>query len=160
MQQLDIWPSKQAKIFIEAVEAQWGCRWKPEGALAGTAKGRVFYVTRDLANIDWRKLRISSVGLYISEFIEGKLRLSMEGSQLIGPFATKNIVEITRESAKQWLKGDDIEVEDASAEGSAGTAFKGHVIIKSGDDFFGSGPFKEGAILNHVSKGRRLPPQA
>lgn len=157
MQQLDIWPSKTAKIFIDAVEAQWGCRWKPEGALAGTAKGRVFYVTRDLAKIEWSKLRISSVGLYIAEFIEGKLRLSMEGAQLIGPLAKKNIVEITRESAKQWLKGDDIEIEEADANGNP---FKGHVIVKSGDDFFGTGAFKDGAILNHVSKSRRLPPQA
>ena len=148
---ITILKSKERRAFLNMVHAQWGGDWKPEEAFAQNTQHRIFLVTPDLAKIEWQRLRISSVGLYIAEVHKERVRLSIEGSQLIGPTATKNIVDVPRETAMLWLKGHDIEVEGE---------FTGYVIVKSGTDYFGSGPWKEGMLLNHVPKIRRLPENA
>jgi hypothetical protein len=99
-EELDIWTSRQAKEFLASVKEQWGADWKPEEAFVASPKGKIFLVTRDLAKIDWKKLRISSVGCYIAEVREkgrdskdARIRLSIEGSQLIGPLSSINVVD-------------------------------------------------------------------
>lgn len=155
---IHIWRSKEVKLFRERVEEQWGCEWEPDGALIANTKGDVFLVTRDLAKIAWEKLRISSVGLYIAEYRyeEGRIRLSIEGSQLIGPLAKKNVVDVDKDEAMRWMKGHDLDVQERSAK----EPFQGHVIVRCGKDFMGTGAYKDGKLLNHVPKARRLPEQA
>ena len=148
---LVVWKSKEVRAFLEKVHAQWGGSRKPDDAFISNNQGNVFLVTRDLASIDWYKLWISSAGMYIAEIHDERVRLSIEGSQLIGPSATKNMLEVDKETAMHWLKGHDIE-----AQGD----FSGHVIVKFGKSYMGSGAYKEGKLLNHVPKSRRLPEQA
>jgi NOL1/NOP2/fmu family ribosome biogenesis protein len=148
---LTIWNSKEARAFLQKVNEQWGCAWKPDQSFISNNQGKVFLITRDLALIDWTTLRISSVGMYVGEDHDGRVRLSIEGSQLIGPLATKNIIDVERETAMLWIKGHDIEVKGE---------FSGHVIVRSGNDYMGTGAYKEGQLLNHVPKARRLPEQA
>ena len=81
--------------------------------------------------------------------LENGIRLSIEGSQIIGPKATKNVVEINDEQVKQWLKGEDLEIEDKNN-------YSGFVIIKNKNDFLGTGKIKDNKILNYVNKGRRV----
>ncbi|MBI4140217.1 hypothetical protein HY485_00100, partial [Candidatus Woesearchaeota archaeon] len=97
--------------------------------------------------IDFSKLRINSIGLYFAEFRNNELRLSIEGSQIIGPKATKNVVELNNDELKQWLRGEDLEKECDE---------NGFVIIKHGNDYLGCGKIKEGKVLNFVPKARRL----
>lgn len=85
--------------------------------------------------------------MYIGEFKKGELRLSIEGSQLIGPHAKKNVVELDRNELRQWLRGEDL-IKEVKEEG--------YVIMKSNNDFVGCGRVKEGKILNFVPKARRL----
>ena len=92
-------------------------------------------------------MRINSIGMYFCEIDKLGIRLSIEGSQIVGPLASKNIAEISEEQAKQWLKGEDLEVEGN---------YSGFVIIKHNDDFLGAGKYKDGRILNYVSKSRRI----
>ena len=77
-----------------------------------------------------------------------EIRLSIEGSQLVGPKATKNIAEITEQQAKQWLKGEDLEIKD--------NHYSGFIIIKHDNYFLGAGKYKENKILNYVGKSRRI----
>ncbi|MEA3430498.1 MAG: hypothetical protein U9R08_04455, partial [Nanoarchaeota archaeon] len=75
------------------------------------------------------------------------IRLSIEGSQLVGPKAQKNIAKINNEQAQKWIRGEDIKIKQE---------FEGFVIIKHETNYIGSGKFKEGTILNFVPKVRRL----
>ncbi|MBW3019486.1 hypothetical protein KY329_04870 [Candidatus Woesearchaeota archaeon] len=140
--------SKERKQFVNAIEKQWGSC--PElirtHCLVRSGKDRIYLVNTEYDTVDLNGIRINNVGLYIAEQ-KGELRLSIEGSQLVGPQATKNVLEIDDELRKQWFMGEDLHINKE---------FEGFVILKHGKDYIGSGKFKEGKILNFVPKTRRL----
>ncbi len=148
MPQLKFLNSKETKEILKSVEEQWGAKLKLDYAILKNNKSRVFIVNRDVEKIELEKLRINSIGMYFCD-LENGIRLSIEGSQIIGPKATKNVVEINEEQVKQWLKGEDLEIEGKNN-------YSGFVIIKNKNDFLGTGKFKENKILNYVSKSRRV----
>ena len=108
---------------------------------------KIFIIKKEFANLDIDHLKVNSLGLYIGELKDNTFRLSIEGSQLIGPLAKKNTIELSREELKEWLKGTDI---DYTGE------CEGFVLVRYGDEFAGSGRIKDGKILNFVPKIRRL----
>jgi NOL1/NOP2/fmu family ribosome biogenesis protein len=91
--------------------------------------------------------RVEGVGLYIAKEQPDGIRLSIEGSQLIGNQATKNVFEANQEQANQWMLGQEIQVEIKE---------KGFVIIKFKEDYLGTGKASQGRITNFVPKARRL----
>ena len=148
IKELDFLGSRDLKHFFHLIEQQYG---KVPSFFEQSAfvkrNDRIALVSRGIEGVLNNSLRINSAGLYIAEVKNDQLRLSIEGSQLIGPTATKNVCEITTEQTKEWFKGNDLEIK---------RVFEGFVIIKSGNDFIGSGKFKDGFILNFVPKARRL----
>ena len=141
-------PSRELKHFFKQIENQYGTVPEEFKKLAFVrGKEKVYLITRDLDKLDLGAIRINSIGLYIAEIKKGQLRLSIEGAQLIGPTATKNVCELTTAQLKQWFTGNDLEVDKE---------YEGFVILKHGNDYVGSGKYKEGRILNFVPKARRL----
>ncbi len=139
--------NRDLKPILSIVKDQWGADIDFPWAWYQSTKNDLFVISKDITKIDARKLRINAVGLYLGEYKNHEIRLSIEGSQLIGPKATMNVVELDDKELRQWLRGEDlIKRTDAS----------GFVILKSGTDFVGCGKVKEGTILNFVPKGRRL----
>jgi NOL1/NOP2/fmu family ribosome biogenesis protein len=138
---------RDIKPVLALIKDQWGAAVDFPWAWYQSTKNDLFVVSKDIVKIDARMLNINSVGLYLGEIKHGELRLSIEGSQLIGPHAAKNIVELNEKELRQWLRGEDL-VKDVSA--------TGFVIMKSSEDFVGCGKVKEGRILNFVPKARRL----
>lgn len=146
----EILNSKLVKELIEKLTEQYGAvppDFKEHGFIRG--KDNIYIITKDLAKANLEGMRINNLGLYIAEYKleKNQVRLSIEGSQLIGPVATKNVCKIDKEQRAEWMKGQDLEITGD---------FSGHVIIKCGEDYFGTGKYKEGKILNHVPKARRL----
>lgn len=139
--------SKEVKPILALLKEQWGFDHELYYALFFTGKERIYAINRAVDALDFSKFRINSIGMYFAEFRNNELRLSIEGSQIIGPFATKNVLELTREERNEWIQGHDLDKDCNN---------QGFVIIKSGKDFFGSGRCKEGKILNFVPKARRL----
>lgn len=139
--------TRDLKPLLAIARKQWGAEIDFPWAWYQSTKNDLFVVSKDITKIDARKLRINSVGLYLGEIKHSELRLSIEGSQLIGPHATKNVVELDAKELREWLRGEDL-VKEVAAEG--------FVIMKSGTDFVGTGKVKEGKILNFVPKARRL----
>jgi len=141
-------PSRQLKAFFKLIKDQYGevpDNFKKTAFIRG--KEKIYLITRDIDKIDLKGLRMNSIGLYIAEVKHDQLRLCIEGAQLIGPTATKNVCELTKEQLKKWFQGEDIPVKEA---------YEGFVILKHNTDYVGSGKYKEGAILNFVPKARRL----
>jgi NOL1/NOP2/fmu family ribosome biogenesis protein len=145
--------SREKKRVLQQIEKQWGCDGEH---IAGfvfllTGKQDLYLATRDIFDIDMKKLRINSMGLYFADLRESIPRLSIEGSQHIGPFAKKNIIELDQKEAIAWLKGSDVEHKQGD--------WSDYVIIKHESDFLGCGKYKpeEQRILNFVPKARRLP---
>src|SRR3989338_7405418 len=76
------------------------------------------------------------------------IRLSIEGSQIIGSKAAKNIIELNEGETKLWFKGVDLEKDCKDC--------SGFVILKHKGDFLGTGKCTNNKILNYVGKTRRV----
>jgi NOL1/NOP2/fmu family ribosome biogenesis protein len=139
--------TRDLKPVLAYFKEQWGAEFDFPWAWYQSTKNDLFVLSKDVTKIDAQKLRINSVGLYVGEYKNHEIRLSIEGSQLIGPHAKKNVLELNNKEFLRWLKGEDMETKEPST---------GFVIIKSGDDFAGCGKVKEGVLLNFVPKARRL----
>ena len=147
MPELKILNNKEIKKILKLIENQWNAKLKLNYAFLKNNKNRIFIINKDISKIDLSKLRINSIGMYFCEVSDNKIRLSIEGSQIVGPRATKNVVEINEEQTKNWLKGQDLEIKGN---------YSGFLIIKNKNDFLGTGKYRDGRVLNYVGKSRRI----
>ena len=138
---------KKIKEILRLIKDQWDCSPELDYAFLLSPKNKIFLVTKDIAHVDLSEIKVNNIGNYFGELKNGELRLSIEGSQLIGPYAQKNVVDIDDDQAKLWLKGKELAVEQQ------GRSF---VLIKHGDDFMGCGKLLDNRILNYVPKARRV----
>jgi NOL1/NOP2/fmu family ribosome biogenesis protein len=146
MQNLKILNSKEVKRILKLLNEQFGYEEKLECVFLINKKFKVYIINRDISRVDLEALRIDSLGMYLGTYKNG-FRPSIEGSQIVGPKAKKNILEITEEEMNKWLKGEDFNVD---------TELKGFVLVKHKNDFLGCGNIKEGELFNYVPKSRRL----
>ena len=107
-------------------------------------EGKIFIISKDIKKINLGKLRINNLGLYIAR-LDKDLRLTIEGTQLFGKYAKKNVYEINDEDVHSWMSGKEINCEKE---------FKGFVIIKNEDNYLGSGRYSNGKIINFIPKER------
>lgn len=148
MQNLKILNKKEIKKILNQIDNQYNInKLDLDYVFLQNKEGRLFLVNRDVGNVEIEKLRINSLGLYFGKIERDEIRLSIEGSQLVGVMAKKNVVEINKEQANSWLQGNDVKV---------GEKVAGFVILKYGNDFLGAGRYKEGNIINAVPKERRV----
>jgi NOL1/NOP2/fmu family ribosome biogenesis protein len=139
---------KEIKPILRQLEEQFGFTEELPYIFFKNNKHKVTIITRELIQVDMTKLRMNSVGMYFCEIMDsGEIRLSIEASQIVGPKATKNVVDVNFDTAKRWMYGQDIEKQfDAS----------GFVIVKYGNYYIGCGRYKDGKVSNHVPKNRRI----
>ena len=146
MQNLKILNSKEIKKILDVIKKQFCADFKHDYVFLMNVKNKIYIVNRDIERVDLSKLRVNSYGLYFGEFRGDELRLSVEGSQTIGPLARKNVVELDEKETKNWFKGNDLDVKHDRV----------FVILKSGEDFIGCGKSLGDKILNYLPKIRRL----
>lgn len=91
------------------------------------------------------ELKKVTEGIYFGKLEKDGLRLSIEGSFIVGKVAKKGIVELNEEEAIKWLKGENIDI-----------AYEGYCILKWGNYFLGCGKGNGKKILNFIPKDRRL----
>ncbi|MEA3429659.1 MAG: hypothetical protein U9R08_00125, partial [Nanoarchaeota archaeon] len=116
---LKVLNKKQTKVILGQIKEQWDADINLDSyAVLTNEKEKVYIVKRDVFDIEIEKLRINSLGIYFCELKKG-IRLSIEGSQLVGPKAQKNIAKINNEQAQKWIRGEDIKIKQE---------FKGFVI--------------------------------
>ncbi|MFH1409712.1 MAG: hypothetical protein ABIH34_07410, partial [Nanoarchaeota archaeon] len=84
--------SREKKQLLTLLKEQWGYKGKlPQ--LYRNQDGKVYASTATLP--DDKTIRIEGLGLYIGQFQKDGFSLSIEGSQLIGPHARKNMKDAT-----------------------------------------------------------------
>ena len=126
---------------------------KLDNAFLQSEKDKIYIINKEINKVNLEKLRINSMGLYFGVLINNKLRLSIEGSQIIGPKAKKNVLELDNEQVKQWLRGEDILFNNNLINKNELSDF---VIIKNNNDFYGCGKTRDNKILNYMPKIRRV----
>lgn len=139
--------TREAKKIKEMLFNQWGVELEGDYFLIRTEQDRIYLINKDISVLDFNKIRLDSIGLYFGRIAVDGLRVTVEGSQMIGKYAKKNICEINKEQLIQWFRGEDLNVEQE---------FSGHVIIKYNNDYVGCGKYRDHKVLNFLSKNRRL----
>ena len=147
MPELKILNNKEIKEILKLIENQWGAKLKLDYGFLKNNKNRIFIISKDISKIDLSKLRLNSVGMYFCEIDKHGIRLSIEGSQIVGLTAVRNVVELDEQDTKKWFKGEDLEIKGD---------YSGFLIIKHNNDFLGTGKYANGKVLNYVGKGRRV----
>jgi NOL1/NOP2/fmu family ribosome biogenesis protein len=140
--------SKESKEIVKKINEQWDADFSFEDFVLKSSKDKIYIVSRDIENIDWQKLNIEQFGLYVAHISDKEeVRLSIEGSQLIGPKAKKNVIDIGKLS-KLWMGGKDIPFK---------TSCTGMVIVKDGSDCLGCGKVmtKEVSVFDSEGKERK-----
>lgn len=149
MKQLHILNSREARDVLKKIEEQYGCLMHLDYSLLMDHDHHVFILHPDAAAIDFDKIRINSVGLYFAEVTKnGEIRLTLEGSQIVGPHARKNIVELTEAQARNYFRGEEVKL-DVTVSGAP------FLLLKLKDDFFGAAKYKDGLLLNYLPKYHR-----
>ena len=137
--------SRDKKNLFELLKNQFGFSGKLDYNFFTNDKKRIFLFNKNL-EINFSKIRINSLGLYFAN-TEKEIRLTIEGSQIIGPYSKKNILKLNDKDLESWIYGNDIKTKEV---------FEGFILIKNNDDFYGTGKYKDGIILNFLPKERRL----
>ena len=137
--------NKEKKLLLKQLQDQFNFSGDLNYNFFINPDKKIFLFNRSL-EVDFSKIRVNSLGMYFAS-IKEELRLSIEGSQIIGPFSKKNILDVNDSQLSDWIHGRDIET---------GKEFQGFVLIKNKSDFYGTGKYKQGKILNFIPKERRL----
>jgi NOL1/NOP2/fmu family ribosome biogenesis protein len=145
MEKLRVLNSREVRDLLAVLNQQFGFKDRLDYVFLANEKSRIFLTNRDFSRLDLKRLRINSVGLYFGELKDDKLRVSIEGSQLVGPKSTKNVVDVTEQEMVSWLRGNDL---DKHADG--------FVILRHKSSYLGCGRAKDGRIINFVPKTRRI----
>ena len=146
---LKVLNKKQTKEIINKLKKQYEIKELTlDYIFLINTNNKIYIINKDLKKLDQSKLRINSIGLYFAALDKQKrIRLTIEGTQLIGKKATKNVLEIQPKELKEWIKGYDLKTEKN---------LKDFIIIKYKNYFLGSGLFTKGIVKNFISKARRL----
>lgn len=139
--------TREKKKLLEQLSKQFGIRNLKLDYIFFKTKDKIYILSNDYKNLDDNTLRINSLGLYFARIHPEGIRLSIEGSQLIGKLSTQNIIELNKTQIKEWVQGFNIKIN------KEGNSF---VLIKHNNDFFGCGKLKDNKVINHVPKPRRI----
>ncbi|HLP80024.1 MAG TPA: hypothetical protein VK158_05280 [Acidobacteriota bacterium] len=149
--------SKEVKLLREMIFSMYGYEPALECAVfLHEFENKLYLLDRSFIDLDLNAFRVNSLGSYFAEYNDDKtnLRLSIEGSQMIGPHATKNVLTLSDDAFFLWSKGQNIPMTSIGADI---TTFSGYVIIKNSlGDFFGVGRIKNDELLNFTPKIRRV----
>ncbi len=146
MSRYKILNSKEIKKIYAFLKSQWDISVKLDYAFVQSGD-KILVINRDFVSIPLDNLRINSLGLYFGKISNDSFRLSIEGSQIIGPLAKKNVFKLSDEQFRDWIAGNDVPLDNLNSE---------FYILQHNDDFVGCGNFKNNKLYNYIPKSRRL----
>ncbi|MEM5766074.1 MAG: hypothetical protein QW423_00295 [Candidatus Aenigmatarchaeota archaeon] len=140
-------------VYLEnLLEKNYGARIKFKERLFKTPGDKIWVISDEAFELDTSKLRINALGLYFGKLKKNEeIHLSVEGVQLVGKKANKNIVIINEENLKKFLQGLDF-----SAHKLINCEINSFVLVKFDKDFVGTGILRENYIENVLPKSRRI----
>ena len=140
--------SKELKDFLGVLRDGYGISSLPKLVFLRSSKDKFFVVSQEVGSSVFSGLRVENLGLYIGTLYDEGFRFSIEGSQLFGPLASKNILLLDDNGFLEWLRGHDLDVPPPG--------FEGFCLVKFRNDFVGGGKVRGSKLFNYVPKNRRL----
>ncbi|MCD6576288.1 MAG: hypothetical protein J7K73_03965 [Nanoarchaeota archaeon] len=112
-------------------------------------ENKIWLASRKIFDINLSELKINSIGLYFGRDDRGKIRLSVEGAQIVGKTAKKNICEI--EDVWNFLRGFDV-----TPTKMTGCEDGNYVLVKYKNDVLGVAKLQDGILKNVLPKARKI----
>jgi len=144
--------SREKKKIYQMIKEQWGCDFKTDSVMLRSSKDKIYLVNRDIERVDLELLRVDYMGNYFGTVNDKEIRLSIEGCQIIGPLAQKNVIEVNYDVMRKWLKGEELSYEEVETKPED----KSYILIKYNDNYIGCGKAKENIIKSGIPKNRRI----
>lgn len=137
---------KQTKEIENLLEKQFGISFDlgKNYLIIKTRKERLYLVSKKFAEIKIN-FPLERTGLYFAEIKNNEIRLTLEGSQLVGHLAKKNILELKKEEVEKYFLGNDLEI-DLEREDNP------FLILKYQNDFLGAAKYKNKKLINFLPK--------
>jgi NOL1/NOP2/fmu family ribosome biogenesis protein len=141
--------SKQKRAVVEGLRETYGIT-ELNYSLIEAGKKRIRAFSGNLAGDEILRLgeftNIEVIGMYLISQKDDDFRLNFDAVSLLRNEITKGIVEISREQAERWMRGQDIDFECP----------RGIVVLKFGEELMGVGKSNGVKIFNYVPKERKL----
>ena len=150
MTNLKILNKNQKQEVLNKLKKQFGVS-ELKGFLIQHGAERLFlfqgdFTLKQIYNLE-QTIPVERVGIYFGKIQNEKIRLSIEGVHVLKEQITKNIFELKKEQAEQWMMGQELNIQ---------TGKKEFLIMKYKNDFLGCGKASELKIGNYIPKNRRL----
>jgi len=146
----EFFDKKTHEKIAEELKENFGIERIPEKIMiSGKEKMRAF--TGNLTKEELRKLSeitfIESIGLYIMNWQNDEIRLTIDGATFFKDQIKKGIFEMNDKQFEEWMHGKDLEIKNEE---------RGFRVMKYKKDFFGMGKLSAEKISNFVPKSRRI----
>lgn len=154
MQIKKILDEKDIKKIEEIIERNYGCRFGMQSYNAFiTSEEKIWLVSKSIDFGLFKKIkRCYRIGIYFGKLKRNnKIKLSIEGANLIGKNASKNIAILNDKEAIKFIEGYDVKADEL-----INCELNNFVLIKHKDDVLGVGILRQGHIENLTPKARRL----
>lgn len=142
--------SRERKEFIALLENQYGFTASFPYLIFRNTEGKHYILNQEGGDFIGEGLYLERVGVYLGQDLHGEFRCTIEGSQRIGPHATKGVITLTPTQRDVWMLGRDVALSTPEQEELAQRFF----LVRCGEDWLGCGKAKNGILLNHVPKER------
>jgi NOL1/NOP2/fmu family ribosome biogenesis protein len=118
-----------------------------------SSEEKIWLASKEIMNLDMRKFPVNSIGMNFGKIKRNdKVNLTIEGSQMVGKLATKNVVALDEQEAQKFMQGSDVKPQQ-----EINCEYHNFAIVKSGEDVLGSSPLTEEGLQNLLPKSRRVP---
>jgi NOL1/NOP2/fmu family ribosome biogenesis protein len=112
-----------------------------------SGENRIRITHREVLEFSWRLKNIANIGLYVAKLSEDELSLSIEGAQLFSSMIKKNVVDLSLDDAKRWMRGEALKIDAPSS--------SRYVVAKCGDVFLGTGRVgRDGLVYPQIPRNR------
>jgi NOL1/NOP2/fmu family ribosome biogenesis protein len=141
--------NSEIKQFCEYLEKYYGIEEEFNGyVLLWGGKNKIRLTTIETYEFFEKMKKAELIGVYIAKRIGIDWVLSVEGTQLIGYKVKKNFIELNKEEAEKWMKGEPIKIKEK--------IFSKFIIGKYNGTYLGSGRVISNIVYPYVSKWRRI----
>src|SRR3989344_2996233 len=153
MSNVEILDKTKKKKILNKLEEEFGIKKLNHLFIkSGNNRLRIFSgsLSKEELNTIAKKIHVELIGSRIVNIEKDDIRISFDAINIpeIKSQINKNIIEITDDQAKEWMKGNDLDIEIVDK--------ARFIIIKNKEDFLGVGKVQGTFIKNYVPKERRV----
>ena len=141
-----------SKEIEKLIEKNYGCKIKLKNLFI-TKNDKIWLAAKEINLNKIKKIkRCYRIGIYFGKLKRNnKIKLSIEGANIVGKKATKNVALINEKEAIKFIEGNDIyNFKEVNCE------LNNFIILKNGEDIIGVGILRNGYIENLIPKARRM----